>query len=472
MSEQVICILPVLALICGLLHLFVMRLLTESTSKQLSSVVRFWLLVSLFFSILFYNNPLHEKYFANNSHTLFFILWTDIFIYIMLALSSTWFYLQNETGLKYYILILMVNICFLAFITTINFGIIWLCFLGIVLIDRYLISLNINKNKEEKDRFVKRIPMSIVILTIAVGCLWNITSGKMNINEVQKLFTDNKNDLKIFLLAISLIFPFFYELGIAPIHALINDNINKSILPVSHYFTIVLPVALWCIIIKLTHMLFPTYQYSFKIAYECIALLSVVIGGIGANSKGNLQHIYTYGSLFFWGCILLLLSLFQKETEFAASLLLIIYLLNLSGLYAVNYNLKSHGEDLKSTISLSGLAQTRGTLTCLLLIFVFSILGLPPLAGFLGEMNILYYLITYEKYIALWIIGLFLLWLAKAYLELIKNVYAKQKTKNFDTENKYVMFFTILICGIILLIPFNPGNIIEKMKDMYDVIWL
>ncbi len=472
MLGQIIYILPVLALAIGLLHLSVMYLLTENTSKQFSAIARFWILISLFFSILFYNDTLYPKYFTNNSHTLFFILLIDIFLYIMLALSSTWFYRQNETGYKYFILILMADICFILLITTINIGILWLCFLGIVLINKYIVNLNLNKKQEEKKIFIKQIPISFFILTTAIGYLWNITDGKMNINELQKFFTDNRIDIKVFLSAISLIFPFFYELGMTPFHIQKVENISKSILPISHYLAIIQPVALWSVIIKLTHMLIPIYQDSLTIAYEWIALLSIVIGGIGANSKGNIQYIYNYCSLFFEGCALLLLSLFQKEAEFTAMLLLIIYLLNLSGLYAINYNLKSHGEDLKNLISLSGLAQTRAVQAFFLLIFIFSILGLPPLAGFLGEMNILYYLIIHEKYISLLIVGIFLLWLAKAYLEIVKKIYAQQKIKSFDAENKYVMFFTILICGVILLIPFNPGNIIEKMKDMYDVIWL
>ena len=471
MFEQIRGIFPVLGLICGLLHISVMHLLTDSTSKQLSSIARFWLLVSLFFSILFYNNPLYSEYFTNNSNTLFFILWMDVFIYIMLALSSVWFYLQNETGFKYYISMLMANICFGALVTTTNIGILWLCFLVMLCINSRMVNLNINKDKEKKE-YIKQIPISAIILTIAVVSLWKMIDGNINITDAQKFFETNKNDIKVFAIAVSLIFPFFYELGFAPFHTLKADDINKSILPVRHYLMIVQPLVLWNVIIKLTHIMLPAYQYSLTISYECIALISIIIGGIGANSKGSLQHIYTYGSLFFRGCILLLLSLFQKETEFAAILLLLIYLLNLNGFYAVNYNLKSHGEDLKNITSLSGLAQTRGRLAVFLVIFIFSMLGIPPLAGFLGEINIFHYLITEGKYISLSIVGIFLLWLAKAYLEIIKNIYARQKIKNFDAENKYVMLFTILICGFILLVPFNPGNIIEKMKDMYDVIWL
>ena len=467
---QIIGALPILCLAIGVIHLLLQQLLSENTAKQCSAIARFWVLASLFCTIAFYNFPICGEYFNNDSHTLLFILLVNILIYIMFALSMTWFSAQNETGYKYYSLILIGNIFFSLLIASTNIYILFFCFSGIVFTNRKLI--NLYKKKEEISKGLLNIPLSIIILGCAVVCLWVLTDKNESINTISKYFLTNKTDFLFFLVASLLLIPFFYELGMAPFHLKTEENISRSALPVGHYLSAVIPLIWWGMIIKLTHVMLPAYQNNLAIIYEVIAVLSVITGAVGANSKGSLQRMYAYGSLYFSGCALLLLSIFQKETEFSAFLVIIIYLLNLNGLYAVGYNLKSHGTYLNTMASLSGMAKTRPQLTFSLLICIFSILGFPPLAGFLGEMNTLYYLVTYEKYGNLVLVSLFLLWMAKAYLEIIRNIYAKQKTKNFDTENKFAMFFTILICLTILIFTFNPGNVIEKMKDMYDVIWL
>lgn len=470
MLMEIIRILPIGCLMLGILHLLTMHLLTDNTAKQFSATARFWILVSLFCSIAFYHYPLAPAYFNNDSHTLLFILCINFFIYIMFALSTTWFTTQNETGVKYYTLVMTANICYLVLIPATNIYIIFLCFIGITIINNSLV--NLNKKKEDFKRKWFRVSLSMFVLSCAIIGWYVLTKDNGSIKAISKYFSSNKGNIKAFLIACGIIIPVFCELGLVPFHLKTEENISNSILPVGHYLSVVQPMVWWQVIIKLTHVLQPAYQNSLSTIYEIIALLSVLTGAVGANFKGNLQRMFVYGSLYFLGCSLLLLAQFQKEAEFSAFLVVIIYVLNLNGLYAIRYNIKSHGTYLNIVSSLSGLSQTRPQLTFLLLICIFSLLGFPPLVGFLGEMNTLYYLITYEKYLSLLIISISLLWMAKAYLEIIRNIYSKQKFKNFDTENKYVMLFTILICSIILLLPFNPGNILEKMKDMYDVIWL
>ena len=469
MAVDIIGSLYIISLVAGIIHLSMMYLQSGNTAKQYAATARFWVLTSMFCSMAFYNYSSHSEYFNNNSYTLLFILWMNTYIYILFGLSSTWFYAQNETGRKYYILILMADICFGMLLTTCNIYFLWLSFVGVILINGYLI--NYNKKKEEK-RIFSNMWLPIIILTIAVGCWGKVNGNTGNFHNLTNFFLNNSRDVKAYIISIGVILPFFYVFGVAPFHMNIKESLDKSILPVSQYIAVIQPIVWWGVIIKMTHVLQPAYQSNLESVYNLMAIISVITGGLGINSKVSLQRMYAYSSLYFYGCALFLLSIFQKGAEFSSFIVLFSYLLSLNGLYAIGYNLKSHGTYLNTPSTISGLAQTRPGLAFFLLICIFSLLGLPPLAGFSGQINILYYLIANEKYIILSVICALLLWMAKAYLEIIRNIYAEQKFKNFDVENKFATFFTILICGGILTIMYNPGNIIEKMKDMYDVIWL
>ena len=169
---------------------------------------------------------------------------------------------------------------------------------------------------------------------------------------------------------------------------------------------------------------------------------------------------------------MILLSFFDKETSFSAFIYLFCYLITLNGLYIVFYNLKSRGEFLSSQISLSGLAKTRPSTTRALLICIFSLLGFPPFIGFIREFSFINELLTHKSYILLITILLFFLILSKSYLEIIKTAYFEQKIKTYDTENKIILFTTIIGVFLIIIISFNPFQIIEKLKDMFYVIYL
>ena len=271
---------------------------------------------------------------------------------------------------------------------------------------------------------------------------------------------------------IFMIIPILYSLNLAPFHLMVEEKVAKSILPVSHYFAIILPLIQWGVLIKLKeYILYPFAEYL-SIAFIIIAIFSIILGSVGANSRINLYRIYAYGSMYHFGVIMVLLSFFNKETEFSSFIYLLVYILALNGIYIVFYNLKSHGEFLSSLTSLSGHAETRPHTTRALLISIFSLLGLPPLAGFLAEYSFIDTLLVEKNYILLSIVMVFFFILAKSYLEIIKTAYFEQKIKNYDTEDKTVLLITLLNIMLIIIISFNPFGIIEIIKDMFNVIYI
>ena len=165
-------------------------------------------------------------------------------------------------------------------------------------------------------------------------------------------------------------------------------------------------------------------------------------------------------------------SLFDATTEFTAFIYLFIYITALESIYMVFYSLKSHGEYLSSVTSLSGLAKSRPYTSGAFLVGLFSMISLPPLAGFLGQLDVVYELVKNEQYGSLAVILVCMLLLAKSFLNIIKTIYFDQKMKLFDVENKYALLYTWIGSIAILILMFNPCHIMEKMKDMFYVLFL
>lgn len=473
MLDKIINILPEIPLIVGIIHLCALYLLGNEKAKVYASVSRFWLLVSVFLTTICYYQRNSSVFSASNSYTLLFILCADIALYIIMILSASWFSSLKRTGGRYYILLLLSSGLVNMMLNNVNFYIYGLCFAFLTVVGMALYAIHTTQQHIHLKKYIITSVLVLIILAIGIIYAGQIAgSSGLSAGEVQLFLRANSRKIYTNLFVISLIVPLLYGLGIFPFHGMAEDKACCSILPVSHYFMLFLPVVYFGCLIKINQIISPVYATTWNQIYQVLALVSVIWGAIGANTRKNLHGVYAYSSIYYFGIILFLISLGKEEAIFAAFIYLLCYLLVLANLYAIFYNLKTHGQYISDINSLSGLAQTRPYTTGALLISLFSLIGIPPLIGFLGQLSMADELLGNGNYIAVGIIFAALLFLSKAYLEIMKVIYFAPKTKSFDSESKYVLFYTIINTFIIMSFAFNPSNIIEKIKDMFYVVFL
>lgn len=462
---------PYITLILGMVHLFILYLYHEDRAKIYSRVARFWLIFALFFAIVFYAQVPFSHFFKGDAYTLLFILIISMLVYHIFGLSVSWFSALNRTGCRFYILLLCIVFCSSLFVCADN---LLSLFGGYVLIN--FIGYKLYDNNYEKKTITTsyNILWWLILALFGTGVIYFycVLSGDVSYTAFRQFLYLHQQSWYVFGAVITLILPFFYSIGIVPLHIAMEDKLSKSILPVSHYFAIILPLILFGAFIKLNIVLFTAYTDILGKAYLIFALISMVLGAIGANARINLQRIYAYSSFYHFGLVLLLLSLGHNHTDFAGFIYLIAYLLSLNGAYLVFYSLKSHGEYLLSIAGLAGLAETRPYAAGALSVSLFSLIGMPPLIGFLGLLNLSYEMIKAEYFISLSVAFIFLLFLFKAYLGIIKTAFFEHKIRIFDTVNKWVLTYMFLNITIIVLLLFNPFHLIEHLKDMFYVVFL
>lgn len=463
--------LPEASLIIGILHLFLLYILSYESAKVYARVTRFWLLASLFWNVVWQDKSFSPLYFTNDAYTLLFDLCIGFFAYIMTGLSATWFGTENRTGCKYYVLILSALIGINLLLSSVNLVALLFCYILLTYIHYRLLSISYEKlPSEAASRYMGVSAIILIIFAAGFGYLNFYTDGNVEFSTIKEIIMQQNQSVWLYGAIIAVIIPFLYSLGIAPFHIMSEDKTGKGILPVSHYFAIISPLAFWGCFIKLNIELISPYSAYLSDVYLGFAILSVIFGAMGANARINLHRILSYSSMYHFGIILILLSFFKQETNFAAFVYLFVYMLSLNGSYLVFYSLKSHGEYLSSVTSLSGLAETRAYTTGALLVSLFSFIGLPPLVGFLGQLNVVSELLKNEYYISLGVILFFLLVLSKSYLDIIKTAYFEHKVKIYDSENKSVMVYTLFSVIFIVLVAFNPQDLFAVMKDMFYVV--
>lgn len=462
---------PYVTLVLGVFHLLGLHFCQEDRTKIYSRIARFWLILSLFFAIIFYTQIPFPRFFLGNAYTLLFELIICILVYHLFGLSVSWFSALNRTGCKFYILLLFVVLCSNIFLCANNLLSLFVGYAALSFIN-YELYVSGNEKKQSTVSYNILQWFVFVLFCAGIGYFFYVLQGNTDYDNLKKFLALNTKSQYTFGAVVALILPFFYSIGIAPLHIATEDKLSKSILPASHYFAIVSPLILFGGFIKLNAVFFVAYVDILNKAYFIFALFSMVLGAIGANARINLQRIYAYSSFYHFGLVLLLLSLGHKHTDFAGFIYLIAYLLSLNGAYLVFYSLKSHGEYLLSIAGLAGLAETRPYAAGALSVSLFSLIGMPPLIGFLGVLNLSYEMIRGEYFITLCVAFVFLLFLFKAYLGIIKTAFFEHKIRIFDTVNKWVITYMFLNITFVVLLLFNPFHLIEHVKDMFYVVFL
>ena len=462
-----------ISLILGIIHLCILHFFEETSPKKYASISRNWLIISLLFSIIFHSENFNELYFENNAYTLLFRIIICVLSYILMLQTPSWFALEKETGCKYYVLILMAIATINAMISSTNLLTLFLSYVILIMINYRLLGFSYEKvpsNIASKYFFISCL--IIALFLSGVFFISYTTSSIPTFSTVRELCANDGNNIKVYLSIMSLTIPFLYSLGIAPFHVFAEEKSGKAILPVAHYFALITPMAFWGIFLKLNIEILAEYIYVFSSVYLIFGFMSLFFGAVGANSRINLHRIFAHASIYHFGIMLIMISFNQQEMFFSAFIYLFMYILALNGIYLVLYSLRSHGEYLSSVTSLSGLSQTRSYSTGMLLISIFSFIGFPPLAGFLGQLNLLMDLISNGAYVKLGVIFFCFLFLARAYLALIKIAYFEPKAKNYDTISKSLLLCMLINMLLILVIAFNPYNIITIIQDMFYVMFL
>lgn len=128
--------------------------------------------------------------------------------------------------------------------------------------------------------------------------------------------------------------------------------------------------------------------------------------------------------------------------------------------------MRRKGEYVEHISELSGLAQTRPLMAAALAIFMFSMAGIPPLAGFFGKFYIFAAAVSAGLY-GLAVIGVaFSVIAAYYYLKVIKVMYFDEARTPFDKDMSSGMRLVLVVCSFVTLLFFvYPTPVIAYAKE-------
>jgi len=253
---------------------------------------------------------------------------------------------------------------------------------------------------------------------------------------------------------------FCFKVSAVPFHMWTPDVYEGAPTPVTAFFAAAPKVAGIAMFVRATVVAFPGITAQWQEIVVFVSIASMLLGAFAAIGQRNIKRLMAYSSIGHMGFALIGLAAGTSEGVQGVLVYMAIYLTMTLGVFAVILSMRREGGMVESIDQLAGLARTHPTMAFFLAMLLFSMAGVPPLAGFFAKFYVFLAAIKAGLYI-LAVIGVLASVIgAYYYLAIIKVMYFEEPAEPFysmPNELKLVLG----VCGLFNILFFvYPGPLV------------
>ncbi|MCG5234138.1 NADH-quinone oxidoreductase subunit NuoN [Xanthobacter oligotrophicus] len=252
-----------------------------------------------------------------------------------------------------------------------------------------------------------------------------------------------------------------FKVSAVPFHMWTPDVYEGAPTPVTAFFASAPKVAAMAIFVRVVIEAFPHVTHQWQQIVAFVSLASMVLGAFAAIGQRNIKRLLAYSSIGHMGFALVGLAAGTAEGVRGVLLYMTIYVVMTLGTFACVLTMRRKGQAVETIEDLSGLARRNPLMALALGALMFSLAGIPPLAGFLAKYYVFVAAIQAGLY-GLAVVGVLASVVgAFYYLRVVKIMYFDEPVEAFDpmpTELKAVL----AVSGLFTIFYFvYPAPLIE-----------
>jgi NADH-quinone oxidoreductase subunit N len=211
-------------------------------------------------------------------------------------------------------------------------------------------------------------------------------TGSTRFDLIAMTLFDGQADLALLAIGVTmLIAGFGFKVSLVPFHMWAPDVYQGSPTPVTAFMSIGTKAAVFAAFYRFFATALPTEQATWSMALGILAVLTMTLGNLVALRQSSLKRLLAYSSIAHAGYLLVGLATATPAGIDAALYYLIAYAFMNMGAFAVVILLERQGEMDATGNRLKGLARRHPQVALLMSIFMFSLAGVPPFAGFFAK---------------------------------------------------------------------------------------
>ena len=245
-----------------------------------------------------------------------------------------------------------------------------------------------------------------------------------------------------------------FKVSAVPFHMWTPDVYEGAPTPVTAFFAAAPKIAAMALFVRVMISPFAAVVQDWQQILVFVSIASMVLGAFAAIGQNNIKRLLAYSSIGHMGFALVGLASGSQEGAQGVIVYMMIYLISTLGVFACVLAMRRKGQHLEQVSDLAGLAHNNKGLAFVFAMLMFSLAGIPPLAGFFGKYFVFLAAVKSGLF-ALAIIGVVASVVgAYYYLRIVKIIYFDEPAEKFDAldgEVKWVAYasgaFALLFVG-------------------------
>ena len=386
--------LPLLIISVSAVITIILGSFYKKSTKIVYAITLIALIAAIYYSFgyldkeyLIYNNFLR----VNNITTLFSII--ALFAVLLSTMSAKTYIEKEEINfVEFYSLVLFSTTGMLIMIQAYNLISV---FVGLELMSFcfYILAGFLRKRIKSNESAIKYFLLGAFItgfLLFGISLMYGVT-GSMSYGKLLNDPTVLKSP--VFLIGSALfIIGFFFKMGLFPFHLWVPDVYEGAPTAITGLMSTAGKIAA---VGTVTPFIVSTGSDNFRLIFSIIALLTMLIGNVTALVQSNIKRILAFSSIASAGYILVGIAAISDLSIKSVSFYLFAYTLMQLGAFITVSLIEKPAEGINDYRNVDiedykGLAKTNPQLAIPLTIFLFSLGGIPPFAGFWGKYYLFY----------------------------------------------------------------------------------
>ncbi|MDE3060630.1 MAG: NADH-quinone oxidoreductase subunit NuoN [Pseudomonadota bacterium] len=259
-------------------------------------------------------------------------------------------------------------------------------------------------------------------------------AGTTNFAQLAQVFAAGTASKGVTVGMILIIVGFCFKLSAVPFHMWTPDVYEGAPTPVTAFLATASKAAGFALFARFLMLPFGHLAAQWQQIIIFVSVASMAVGALGAIMQSNFKRLLAYSSIGHAGFMLMGLAAGSTAGVQAMLIYLAIYVFMSAGAFGCILLMRRGGRYVEDIRELAGLARTQPVMALTLAIFMFSMAGIPPLAGFFGKL-----------YVVLAAVDAGLVWLAVVgviasvvggyyYIKVVKIMYFDEPAGAFDAE--------------------------------------
>ncbi|MDC3026577.1 NADH-quinone oxidoreductase subunit NuoN [Candidatus Pelagibacter sp.] len=467
--ENLEIILPEIFLSLTIMFLLLFGVFKNNSSKliynltTLSLIILFALLLNLYqvSDLSIFNN----SYKVDNLATFMKLLTIGSGIFVMLT-SSKYIEINNINKMEYPILILSSILGMMVMISS-NDLIVFYMGLELQSLALYVLASFNRENLLSTESGLKYFVLSALssgLLLYGCSLIYGF-SGSTNFNII--LDNSSSGQYGITFGIVFILVGLAFKISAVPFHMWAPDVYQGSPTSVTTFFAVLPKIAALSVFIRFLYVPFAEMNDQWQMIIIFLSIASMIFGAVAAIGQKNLKRLIAYSSIGHMGYALTGLAAGTNQGIQGSISYIAIYLVMNLAFFSCMFMLRRNNEYYESIEDLSGLSKNHPLLSFSLLIILFSLAGIPPLAGFFAKFYVFMAVIEQKMYF-LAIVGLLSTVIAAFYyLRIIKIIYFDKEKEKFETDHHLGLKFTLAVSTIFILAYFiYPSGLTEIVSKI------